>query len=332
MSDEDSAEGANGQDAEGGSGVPRRPGEFAELAVLARVSSQPLTPIPETVPPDIRDFAETLRLLFGALDMSLNRLAALLHSDPGTVSRYLSGKRIPPPDFIDRLCKAVYDAKGALVTEQVEEHVHRQFLAALREHHPARYEIQRLTDLLQVAAQEKRQHEITITALEEAIASRNERIYALEREGRQLRSSWAGAEGLLEEEGKDRERLRETIDTLYTQVSFFKEQLLSAQQRAAQAEDRCRELEARLDAAGAVLPDDGQPTARPLNGLGHAGEDIRSSSPESRVIPGTALNPASLTVTRLRRAMAEGQLTSAALTQHYLNLIEELNQIGRAHV
>lgn len=107
-------------------------------------------------------------MLFGALGMSLNRLAALLHSDPGTVSRYLSGKRIPPKGFIDGLCKAVYNAKGSVVTEQVHQLVHEQFLAALRAHNPARYEVQRLTDLLQVAAQEKRRYEITVAALEEA--------------------------------------------------------------------------------------------------------------------------------------------------------------------
>lgn len=360
MSGEDSFDCANGQNAEDGSAEPHPPHGLAELAAVACVSAQPLTPIPDTVPPEMRDFAETLRLLFGALDMSLNRLAALLHSDPGTVSRYLSGKRIPPPDFIERLCKAVYDIKGALITEQVEEHVHRQFLVALREHNPARYEIQRLTDQLQVAAEEKRQYEITVTALEEAIASRNERIYALEREGRQLRSAWARTEALLDEERNHRERLQQTIEDLYSEVSYFKEQLLSAQQRATQAEDRCRELEARLDEAGALLPDDNQSTGSRLNELGpgsaNAGmwvrprtrspagnrragvqsqdsarqprpdkENILNSCLESPEIPGTVINPASLTVTQLQQAMTDGRFTSVALTQHYLRLIEVLN-------
>ncbi len=160
-----------------GNSEPRPRAGLAELTALARVSSsQHLSGIPQTVPPEIRDFAETQRILFGALGMSLNRLAALLHSDPGTVSRYLSGKRIPPPDFVDSLCRAVYDVKGSLVTPQVQELVHEQFLAALREHNPARYEVQRLTDLLQVAAQEKRQYQVTVAALEEAIASRNDKI------------------------------------------------------------------------------------------------------------------------------------------------------------
>ena len=232
---------------------------LAELSALAGYSPQTLSPMSGQVPPEGRHFAETLRVLFGALGMSLNRLAALVHSDPGTVSRYLSGKRIPPPDFIDSLCKAVYDARGSLITSQVQELVHEQFLAALREHNPARYEVQRLTDLLQVAAQEKRQHQVTVSALEEAIASRNEKIYALELESRQLQAAWARNEQLLEEERRQRTQLQETLDDLYRQVSNLKEQLNLAQRRTAGAENRCRELERRLDAAGARLPDETQP-------------------------------------------------------------------------
>jgi len=266
-------------DPEVGSGERDPRGGLTELTALARVSSlQPLSPIPDDVLAEIRVFAGTLRVLFGALGMSLNRLAALLHSDPGTVSRYLSGKRIPPPSFIDGLCKAVYDAKGSLVTEQVHDLVHEQFLVALQVHNPARYEVQRLTDLLQVAAREKRQYEITVAALEEAIASRNDKIYELELEGRQLRSSWARTERLLEEEKKHRERLQQAMDSLYTEVSVLNSRLVSAQRRAASAEERCRELEARLDSAGALLADGDQGTAAPdreLHGLEQAAQLIR---------------------------------------------------------
>ena len=57
--------------------------------------------------------------------------------------------------------------------------------------------------------------------------------------------------------------LDETIGSLYAQVSHFKEQLLSAQRQAAEAENRCRELEARLDTAGARLHDEDRQTAAP---------------------------------------------------------------------
>jgi transcriptional regulator with XRE-family HTH domain len=157
MSNENVRGAADGRDPGDRSGQRDPYAELTELAALARVSPlSSLSPIPDDVAPEIRDFAATMRALFGALGMSLNRLAALLHcctaallhSDPGTVSRYLSGKRIPPPGFIDELCKSVYDVNGSLITAQVQELVHAQFLVALRAHNLARYEVQRLTDLL----------------------------------------------------------------------------------------------------------------------------------------------------------------------------------------
>src|ERR1700722_18932612 len=102
-----------------GPGKPGRAPLLAEMSACAGgYSPQPLSPISGYVAPGARDFAETLRVLFGALGVSLNRLAAMMHSDPGTVSRYLSGKRIPPPGFVDSLCKAVYDTRGSMVTPQ----------------------------------------------------------------------------------------------------------------------------------------------------------------------------------------------------------------------
>ena len=48
----------------------------------------------------------------------------------------------------------------------------------------------------------------------------------------------------------------------------------------------------------------------------------RGAAPE---VPGMSMDPASLPVAELRKAMAAGRLTSAALTRYYLNRIEELN-------
>jgi ABC-type multidrug transport system ATPase subunit/ABC-type multidrug transport system permease subunit len=268
--------GPAGRRSDDGSAESAPHAELTALTALARVSSQPLSPISDDVPDEVRDFTETLRVLFGALDMSVNRLAASMHCDPGSVSRYLGGKRIPPPDFIEGLYKLLYEYKGSLVTPQVEELLHGQLLVALRVHQPHRYHVQRLTDLLQAAVQEKRQYDMTVTALEEAIASRKDKIYELEREGRQVRSAWARAEALLEEERQQRERLQEAIDALATEVLYLKERLTAAQRQAAEAEQRCRGLEARLDSAGAFLPDEDQWTrALPLGD----GSDNEASGP-----------------------------------------------------
>jgi len=53
--------------------------------------------------------------------------------------------------------------------------------------------------------------------------------------------------------------------------------------------------------------------------------DFQSSARLTPGIPGTNIDPVSSTVADLGRAMAEGRLTSTALTQHYLDRIAEVN-------
>lgn len=46
--------------------------------------------------PERRALAEALRAVFTALGMSVCDFAAVCHRDKGAISRYLSGKRVPP--------------------------------------------------------------------------------------------------------------------------------------------------------------------------------------------------------------------------------------------
>ena len=58
--------------------------------------------------------------------------------------------------------------------------------------------------------------------------------------------------------------------------------------------------------------------------------DFQSSPELSPGIPGTTIDPASLTVADLGRAMAGGRLSAVELTQHYLDRIAELNPVLNA--
>src|SRR5262252_2733968 len=53
--------------------------------------------------------------------------------------------------------------------------------------------------------------------------------------------------------------------------------------------------------------------------------DFQSSPELSPDLPGPGIDPASSSVAQLRQAMAEGQLTATALTQHFLSRIEGLD-------
>ena len=72
----ETARGEPGRNPEVRSGELGLNGGLAELKALTRVSaSHPLSPIPDNMPTAVQDFAKTLRVLFDALGISLNRLA-----------------------------------------------------------------------------------------------------------------------------------------------------------------------------------------------------------------------------------------------------------------
>jgi hypothetical protein len=55
-----------------------------------RVPVRNLAALPADLDPDIRIFTETMRSLYGTLEISLTRFATQVHSDKSVVSRYMS--------------------------------------------------------------------------------------------------------------------------------------------------------------------------------------------------------------------------------------------------
>ena len=197
-----------------------------------------------------------MRSLYGTLGISLTRFATQVHSDKGTVSRYMSGDRIPPRDFIDKLLKAFFSKKGRPVTPDLHELVEEQFLAALKARNPAQHRVQDLSNRLRMAIEEKQQCEVEIVVLREAMHSRQEEIYRLEMEQREIRAAWASAQQAtdteIEKDQEHRHQLQAAIEKLEQEVARLRKRLQSAQRRAKNAEHRCQRLEQELDAASAT--------------------------------------------------------------------------------
>ena len=137
----------------------------------------------------------------------------------------------------------------------------KQFLAALKARSPSQYRVQDLSNQLRMAIEEKQQCEIEITALHEAMHSRQEEIYRLEMEQREIRAAWASAQQAAESESeKDqqhRHELQQAIEKLEQEVARLRKRLQSAQRRAKTAEHRCQRLEQELDAASVTADEQG---------------------------------------------------------------------------
>jgi hypothetical protein len=127
------------------------------------VAAGELTPLDAELIPESREFAEALRDVFARLDISLGEFAAGCHRDKGAVSRYLSGKRVPPRDFVDQLLDQARRAQGAGDTDtKFGDNVRKLHLRALAMHDPKAAMLQALNDDIDLKAARKNDLEAEI--------------------------------------------------------------------------------------------------------------------------------------------------------------------------
>jgi hypothetical protein len=71
-----------------------------------------LSPLDTDLPPECRALADALRDIFAMLETSINEFATRCNRDKGALSRYLSGKRVPPREFVEALLSEARRARG----------------------------------------------------------------------------------------------------------------------------------------------------------------------------------------------------------------------------
>lgn len=198
---------------------------------IARRSIAELKPHDPALKAEVREWVDALRTVWLAAGLSMGEFAVLHRPiDKGSISRYLSGKRVPrDPWFLDKLL-AIVARKGHPVTPQVREHLNRLQLRALEAAHPYEYKVRRVRDELEIAVTGKIEAERYARALEEQLAECNREIQRLTEDEDRLRATW------------DSE-----YERLTTENEKLTRQLAAAKQRRSAAERRCMELGSVLD-------------------------------------------------------------------------------------
>ncbi|AXI76816.1 ATP-binding SpoIIE family protein phosphatase [Peterkaempfera bronchialis] len=215
---------------------------------------------------DTRAKAEVLALsaflkqLFALLETSLTRYAVRCHRDKGAVSRYLSGQRVPPQDFVDDLLCHVTEITGQPVTAEVQEQAHRLRLEALRVSNGSAYELELLRQRLRTAEEELHHAKVRERVLVKAVADQEARAARAEQRHRQLERGWSdraaqtapgigtALTGSGTSVGADDE-----LAALHAELASMKVELERAQRLKQESEQDCLRLEAQLLAAEARL-------------------------------------------------------------------------------
>ena len=213
-----------------------------------------LQPLRDDLPESARALAEELRTLFRGLGISLNRYACRIHRDPGSVSRYFSGERVPGWGFVhDLLAESTRHSRQVPPTRAVVEHLRRMHRAALQAGGSPTHRIQLLQDRLADADREAELALARERELEEALRAAQYRIAHLTVRERELQvadvEQREAYDAALEVHQQQIDDLCEIQAQLLAQIEQLHEQLRTAQRRRIDAERRCAELEQQLETA-----------------------------------------------------------------------------------
>ncbi|NJP46113.1 response regulator [Actinacidiphila epipremni] len=240
-----------------------------------------LRPLADDLDDDCRRFAQALRTLFAGLGVSVRRYAARRYRDAGTVSRYLSGARVPPWEFVVDLFADLATDHGAPATSLTLDHVKELHRSAVQAVAPARGGVEVLEQQLADADREARRATAQEDLLGDALLDRQHRIADLEVRLNLLESAWAAerertAAPPPPEAPESVDGLRAERRRLEEQVRSLEADLEEARLRVLLAESRCDILERQLAIAEGPLPGLPAPDSAPPGAESPPGAEPRA--------------------------------------------------------
>ncbi|MFF3018354.1 coiled-coil domain-containing protein [Streptomyces sp. NPDC057939] len=207
-------------------------------------------------PVETGDVAEVVALgnvllsLFNTLGVSQSAYAYRVHLDKSAVSRYLSGRRLAPQDFIDRLVNEVANHRGSPVTEDARIAIRAQYLSALKAVNPGRFELESLREELSRSNRAVKRARREIDALHTLLDTKEDEVRAAKAEMAELISDWskerAGDSTASALAQKSRSPHTDATLTLMEEIKELREDLAAARKEYEAAEGRNAALKERV--------------------------------------------------------------------------------------
>ncbi|MFJ3421902.1 ATP-binding protein [Streptomyces sp. NPDC086082] len=210
-------------------------------------------PLPPTLRLEVRELALALRRLLKGSGKSQRQFASYYRTSVSSVSRYLSGERIPEKHFIDGLMKSACKAHGTEVSADLQGRIYQLHRDALLADNPARYREQMASDRLEEAVLREEELELESRELYRAVEGHRRQLRALESQLREVRAAQEhqqhAPKAEIERRQTRKEELEEECARLREEVARLEHSLRQAQRDRDAASLRCQELEAELAAA-----------------------------------------------------------------------------------
>ncbi|MES9810096.1 helix-turn-helix domain-containing protein [Streptomyces cinereoruber] len=170
--------------------------------------------------------------LFNRLGITQSQYAYRVHLDKSAVSRYLSGRRLAPQEFVDRLVREVEEHVGAPLQPEAREAIRSRRLEALRACNPAEYELETLRGELARSRRDAERVNRNIEALHVLLEHKESEVRAVADDLTRLRLDW----------GAERTALARAQEELRSEIAHLREDLADAERLRLEAERRGEEL------------------------------------------------------------------------------------------
>ncbi|WP_185921953.1 helix-turn-helix transcriptional regulator [Streptomyces sp. WAC06614] len=213
---------------------------MTELARVPGVSAQ----VERGEIPEVVELGNVLKALFTKLELSQRQFAKRIGLDPSAVSRYFSGKKLPPKHFVKQLVEVVEDEHGAPVTVEVKETLHATWLVALKECDPAEHRLEVLRADLARSRRETERANRTVEALHRM----------LEEKEAQLQENADGLARLQLDWSAERTGVAAELEALRADLRDAQRHREAAEERSRELKERVLRLEEELAGRTAVGP------------------------------------------------------------------------------
>ncbi|MEU3691775.1 hypothetical protein [Streptomyces narbonensis] len=181
---------------------------------------------------EVAALGKVLTGLFNRLGIPQTQYAHRVHLDKSAVSRYLSGRRLAPQEFIDRLVREVEEHVGAPLQLEAKEAIRNRRLEALRVCNPAEFQLEGLRDELARSRRDTVRAHRNIEALHALLERKESEVRHVAEDLTRLRLDW----------GAERTALTGAQEDLLRQVEQLRRDLQDAELLRANAERQSHEL------------------------------------------------------------------------------------------
>ena len=225
-----------------------------------------LGPLQADLQPEVHDLAVFLREQFSMLGTTVRAYAKQHHWDPGTVSRSLSGSRIPTPEFVEALVADVIESTDAGTQQSRDDLWGRARdlrLKALQQRNARAAEVERLRQELSEAEYESRRSERRERLLTQNLMDKETEYDSLMEKYRQLEEERQrldyGAQAI--EQGRQKKsKLDLRRDEVSKDLVRLKQELvderrirIAAERRRDQLQEALNEANLRLIRSGSAI-------------------------------------------------------------------------------